>query len=167
MDFTQFDSRSAADEGRPLHIKHPATGEPMQNEDGTPCLVFVLGIEGRIAQAAAKDAAKLDKLPDDATTEEWHERLCLTAEKLITGFTGINRGQQPATRADARWFLDLQMANPLSRGKGRSFVEQVLQFSGDRASYLGKPEAASSVPPSKSGGKTRARTAGKRPAAKP
>lgn len=141
MDFSQFDSRSAADEGRPLHICHPATGEPMQNEDGTPCLVHVLGMEGRIAQAAAKEAAKLPKLSDDATVEEWHERLCLTAEKLITGFAGVRRGDRPATAADARWFLDLQMANPMERGEGRSFVEQVLRFSGSRGEYLGKPGA--------------------------
>ena len=142
MDFNAFDSRSAADEGRPLHICHPATGEPMMDGE-TPCIVTVLGIEGRIAQAAAKEAAKLPKLKDDATIEEFHDRLCFHAEKLITGFpSGINRGDRAAAREDARWFLDLQMANPADRGKGRSFVEQVLGFSSDRAAYLGKLDAA-------------------------
>lgn len=166
MDFSQFDSRGAADEGRPLHIKHPGTGELMANEDGSPCIVHVLGIEGRIAQAAAKDAAKLPKLSDDATVEDYHERLCQTAERLVTGFAGVSRGDKAATKADVRWFLDLQMANPLERGYGRSFVEQVLQFSGTRASYLGKFEAASSEPPSKSAGKALGRTVGKKRAAK-
>lgn len=166
MDFNQFDSRSAADEGRPMLVTHPATGAFMTNEDGTHCLVHVLGIEGRIAQAAGKEAAKLPKLGEDATIEEWHERLCMSAEKLITGFSGINRGSAPATKADVRWFLDLQMANPLDRGAGRSFVEQVLRFSGSRAEYLGKPDAASSEPPIKSGGKMQRQKTGTGHAAK-
>ena len=34
MDFTSFDSRGVADEGRPLHLKHPATGLPLWDDDG-------------------------------------------------------------------------------------------------------------------------------------
>lgn len=166
MDFSQFDSRSAADEGRPMHVAHPATGAPMLNDDGTPCLVHVLGVEGKIAQAAFKAAAKMEKLPDDASIEEWHERLCLTAEKLITGFTNIDRGDRPATKADVRWFLDLQMANPMERGQGKSFVEQVLRFSGSRGEYLGKSAAASSEPRSNSAGKGQPRKTGRKPARK-
>lgn len=163
MDFTQLDSRSAADEGRPLHITHPGTGEPMMDGD-TPCIVYVLGTEGRIAQGIAKEAAKLPKLAEDATMEDWHERLCQTAERLITRFSGIDRGDRPATRQDAAWFLNLNLANPANLGKGRSFVEQVLRFSGDRSAYLGKPGAVSASPRNKSDGSGHGQT-GKRKAA--
>lgn len=165
MDFSAFDTRSAADEGRPLHLDHPVTGEKMMDGD-RPCIVTVLGMEGRIAQAAAKEAAKLPKLADDATIEDYHARLCLTAEKLVTGFSGVDRGDRPADRSDVRWFLDLQMANPAQGGRGRSFVEQVLRFSGDRAAYLGKPDAALSGPRSNSAGKTPGSTGKRKPAPK-
>lgn len=159
MDFSAFDSRTAADEGRPLHLDHPVTGEKMMDGD-RPCIVYVLGIEGRIAQVAAKEAAKLPKLdPEQATVGEWHDRLCMAAEGLITGFSAIDRGDRLATKEDARWFLDLQMANPSQGGAGRSFVEQVLRFSGSRAAYLGESAAASSGPHSKPDGSTHARKA--------
>ncbi|WP_313349384.1 hypothetical protein [Paracoccus sp. (in: a-proteobacteria)] len=165
MDFTSFDSRSVADEGRPLHLKHPATGEPLFDGEA-PCVVHVLGTEGRIAQEAFRDAAKLPKLADDTTMEEYHARLCITARKLIVGFANVDRGDRPATPADADWFLGLNMTNPVSRGKGRSFAEQVLAFSGDRGEYLGKPEASLSGRPARSAGKTPGPRGGRKPAAK-
>lgn len=153
MDFNSFDSRSVADEGRPLHLKHPATGEPIFDGD-KPCIVHVRRTEGRIAQEAFREAAKLDKLPEDATQADYHERLCVTARKLIIGFENVDRSDRAATAADADWFLGLNISNPM-RGKGRSFAEQVLTFAGDRGEYLGKPVAASSPPRTKSAGKTR------------
>lgn len=166
MDFTNFDSRVVADEGRPLHLRHPATDELLYDDDGPqydadggevprerPCVVHVLGTEGRVAQEAFREAAKLPKLPEDATQADYHERLCVTARKLIVGFNGVERGDRPATAADADWFLGLNISNPL-RGKGRSFAEQVLAFAADRGSYLGKPAASSSQPRSRSAGKT-------------
>lgn len=171
MDFNAFDSRSVADEGRPLHLKHPATGEliwddggpadPDQPNEGRsrPCIVHVLGTEGRVAQEAYREAAKLDKLRDDATQADYHERICITARKLIVGFENIDRGDRPATASDADWFLALNISNPL-RGVGRSFAEQVLSFAGDRGEYLGKPGAVSSSPRAKSGGKTRSPKSG-------
>lgn len=177
MDFTAFDSRTVADEGRPLHLRHPATGELLWDDGGPadpenpdegrsrPCIVYVLGTEGRIAQEAFREAAKLPKLGEDATQEDYHERLCVTARKLIVGFENVDRGDRPATAADTDWFLGLNISNPL-RGKGRSFAEQVLAFAGDRGAYLGKPEASLSGPRTRSAGKTPGRTAGKGRAAK-
>lgn len=179
MDFTSFDSRSVADEGRPLHLRHPATGDllwdddgPHQGDDGAelprerPCLVYVLGTEGRTAQEAFREAAKLPKLADDAAMEDYHARLCITARKLIVGFENVDRGERAATAQDADWFLALNVSNPVARGKGRSFAEQVLAFSGDRNAYLGKPDASLSAPRSRSAGKTPARKAGNKRAAK-
>lgn len=172
MDFTSFDSRGVADEGRPLHLKHPATGAPLWDDDGPhlddkgaelprerPCIVHVLGTEGRIAQEVFREAAKLDKLPDDAVQADYHDRLCVTARKLIVGFENIERGDRAATASDADWFLGLNISNPI-RGVGRSFAEQVLSFAGDRGAFMGKPGAALSPPRTKSAGKTRSPKAG-------
>lgn len=173
MDFNSFDSRTAADEGRPLHFTHPDTGELLWDDGGPqfdeagnelprsrPCIAHVLGTEGRRAQEIGRETAKLPALPDEATLEDYHARLCATARQLVTGFDNIDRGERPATAADVDWVLGLNLANPAHRGKGRSFVEQILTFSGSRGHYLGKSGAASSEPPSKSGGKTRAPKAG-------
>ncbi|MFD2439737.1 hypothetical protein ACFSS8_05955 [Paracoccus kondratievae] len=153
MDFTAFDSRTVADEGRPLHLRHPATGELLWDDGGPadpenpdegrsrPCIVYVLGTEGRIAQEAFREAAKLPKLGEDATQEDYHERLCVTARKLIVGFENVDRGDRPATAADTDWFLGLNISNPL-RGKGRSFAEQVLAFAGDRGPIWESPRPA-------------------------
>ncbi|MFC3169221.1 hypothetical protein [Paracoccus fontiphilus] len=179
MDFTSFDSRSVADEGRPLHLRHPSTGEllwddqgPHLDDDGAevprekPCLVYVLGTEGRVAQEAFREAAKLPKLPDDATMQDYHDRLCVTARKLVVGFENVDRNTRAATMADVDWFLALNVSNPVARGKGRSFAEQVLAFSNDRSAFLGKPEASSSAPRSRSAGRTPALKAGRKRAGK-
>lgn len=177
MDFNSFDSRSVADEGRPLHLTNPGTGALLWDDEGpsdpdnpdkgrsNPCTVYVYGAEGRIAQEAFRETAKLPKLADVATQAEYHERLCETARKLIAGFENVERGDRPAGVADADWFLGLNISNP-ARGKGRSFAEQVLAFSGSRGEYLGKPAAASSEPRTRSAGKTRAAKVGNGHAAK-
>ena len=46
MDFTQYDSRAAAENGAWLHMRNPATGELLY-DDGKPCMVKVQGSESR------------------------------------------------------------------------------------------------------------------------
>lgn len=166
MDFNAFDARGAADEGRPLHVVHPLTGEKLFDGD-KPCIVMVLGMEGRTAQAAAKGLSDKDKLGEKATLNDLHERLCDMAAPLVVGFSGINNGERAAVAPqDVHWFLDLQIADPLQEGKGRSFVEQVLNFARDRANYLGEFVAASAEPRNKSAGSTRAPKVKSKPVAK-
>lgn len=164
MDLSQFNSRANADEARPLHLRHPATGELLMDGE-EPSLVFVLGNEGRIAQSVAREVNKLEPLGDDATKEDVHGRLCATASQLITGFSGLYRNGRPLTKDDIEWFLWLNMSDPFERG-GLSFAQQVLSFSGSRANYLGKSGAALSEPPSKSAGKTQRPTNGQKREAK-
>lgn len=164
MDLTSLDSRTAADEGRPLHLKHPVTGEPMMDGEN-PSVVYVLGAEGKMAQQIAREVIAMPKLTD-AAAEDLHERLCASAERLITGFSGLYRAGRPLNMADVTWFLRLQIANPLGSTRGLSFVEQVLNFSGSRAEYLGKPDAASSEPQPKSAGRTQRQKTGTGHAAK-
>lgn len=140
MDFSQFDSRSAADEGRDLHIVHPATGEPIY--DGKkPCIVVVRGSEGRAVQEemAKLRSAKVQDAEDgeDGLTQV-HERLVEAARPLIVGFKNIHRGKTAAKAPDdVTWFLGLQMIN--GHKEEQSFAEQVAAFATRRANFLGAP----------------------------
>ncbi|WYK04471.1 hypothetical protein DWF04_015805 [Cereibacter sphaeroides f. sp. denitrificans] len=142
MDFSQFDSRTAAETARPLHLRHPATGAPLyaDAEWKQPCEVLVLGTEGRSAQAAMRAAQKAkltgEKADDDRQTmEDVHAGLVATAKPLITGFRNISRGEMAATLADVEWFLNLNLIT--GRAGETSFVEQVMNFATSRANYLG------------------------------
>lgn len=165
MDFSAFDSCLAADEGRHLQLRHPATDELLTDrETGEPCVVLVFGMEGSIAQAQLDEMAKLPKMADNAAMSELHNRFVMQAQKLVGGFvSGINRGKRPAKAPeDVLWFLNLQKVNPIY--KGRSFVEQILLFSAQREEYLKKPEGDSSSPPISGDGSTVAPKTGRRTA---
>lgn len=141
MDFSQFDSRTAAETPRALHLVHPATGEPLYagNDESKPCEVLVLGTESRSAQAAIRAAQKAklkgDKDDERETMEEVQANLVAAAKPLIAGFRNVNRGDVPATSADAEWFLKLNLIN--GRDGEKAFVEQVMAFATSRANYLG------------------------------
>ena len=139
MDFTAFDSRAAAEQGRELHLQHPATAEPIFDGD-KPCIVIIRGTESREAQAALAKIRKMkvaeDKEADEASLEDMHGRLVETAMPLVIGFKNINRGDKPAKAPDdVEWFLNLQLINGVD-GE-RSFVEQVVNYATKRSNFLG------------------------------
>jgi hypothetical protein len=139
MDFTAFDSRAAAEQGRELHLQHPATAEPIFDGD-KPCIVIIRGTESREAQAALAKIRKMkvaeDKEADEASLEDMHGRLVETAMPLVIGFKNINRGDKPAKAPDdVEWFLNLQLINGIE-GE-RSFVEQVVNYATKRSNFLG------------------------------
>lgn len=141
MDFTKLDSRAAAEIGAPLHILHPVTGEPMQ-DDGKPCRVILRGTESRHAQQVARAlnkakraAAEKEGDDDDRALEDMHADLVKMAAPLVVGFENVNRGDKPATAEDAEWFLGLNLFS--SPGNPPSFLEQVMTFAANRANFLG------------------------------
>ncbi|WYK06454.1 hypothetical protein DWF04_022725 [Cereibacter sphaeroides f. sp. denitrificans] len=137
MDFSQFDSRTAAETPRALHLLHPATGEPLYDGD-KPCEVLVIGSESREAQAAIRKAQKAKLKGDkgeEKSLEDVHASLVAAALPLIKGFRHVSRGDKAATAADAEWFLNLNIIT--GREEERSFVEQVMGFATLRANYLG------------------------------
>jgi len=140
MDFTQYDSRAAAEEGRELHLAHPATGDLLYDGD-KPCIVIVRGNESRAAQqemARIRAAKVADKDDDVSSLEQVHGRLVEAVRPLIVGFANINRGKVKAKAPDdVDWFLNLQMVN--GRADERSFAEQVAAFATKRANFLGVP----------------------------
>ncbi|WP_349295782.1 hypothetical protein ABEB22_15160 (plasmid) [Thioclava sp. 'Guangxiensis'] len=150
MDFTKFDSRSAADKPARLHLKDPASGEELFADEARlkPCVVLVRGTESRAVQSAlrAVQRAKLKDKPkkeseEARTLEDLHTQMVDGAVPLITGFENIARGEAALTTSedDLRWFLNLQMINGQEGEK--SFAEQVLAFASKRESYLGNANA--------------------------
>lgn len=143
MDFNAFDSVAAAERGAELHLKHPATGEPI-NDEGEPCVVIVRGAEGDTAQAAIRSAlrarAKASEDEDAKTLLDVHKALTDAAKPLIMGFKNINRGDKPAGLDDVDWFLNLNRIN--GQEGEESFAEQINKFATKRANYLGNGSAA-------------------------
>ncbi len=140
MDFNKFDSVSAAESGADLHLKHPATMEPLYGDDGSPCIVTLLGGEASAVRAALRDmqkkrAAQEDDDKDERTLEDIHELLVEGLIPRVVGFKNVFRGSKPATKKDADWFFNL---NRLNGQEGEeSFAEQASKFSSSREAYLG------------------------------
>lgn len=160
MDFNKFDARAAADEGRPLHVRHPVTGLPMYDDDddashdnGKPCIVYVRGAEGKETQtlihAALEEIRGSEPEPENGgkkrrSAEDTHREVVALSKPLITGFENIHRGDKEAVAPkDCEWFLNLQMSRDQFDGRtgraleGLSFGEQVLAFAQERANFLG------------------------------
>lgn len=133
MDFGKFDTVSAGDKARPLHLRHPASGQPLMDGE-TPCVIMVLGCEGREVQAAQR-AVEADMMAE--TDIGVQERLVRRAIPLVAEIkSGIDRGDKPAKAPDdVDWLLNLNAVN--GAHPGLSFVEQVIDFSRRRESILG------------------------------
>ena len=138
VDFTQLDSRAAAENGAWLHLRHPATGELMMDGD-KPCMVQVRGMESRSAIKAASDAVRKRKPGDTlADIEANHAKNIESASALIMAFDGVSRGPKPATVPDdVDWFLSLGIPVGNAAPEQRTFAEQVNAFAIDRANFLG------------------------------
>lgn len=144
MDFTKFDSRAAAAEGRDLHLRHPVTGDLIYNDapkNKEPCIVVVIGTESQAAQDAmravnkAKAKAAKDEDSGEMTFGDLHKQLVAVTKPLIVGFKNVLKGDVQMTVDDADYFLNLQMPN--GQNGELSFVEQVAAFATKRANYLG------------------------------
>ena len=146
MDFSKFDNRKAADEGRWMQVVDPNTLEPLVSDDGKPCRVKVLGVASHAIQdaqrAVQRAAMKAPKPEDDARVlEDIHDESVKAAAPFIVGFENVERGGKPATAEDAEWFLGLTfpiMTAKIIDGeikfetKNRTFAKQVTEFaSGD------------------------------------
>lgn len=141
MDFSKFDSRTAAETPGRLQLKDPASGELLfaDAERRKPCIVLVVGTESRSAQAALRAVQKAKmaegKTETDGTLESVHQALVEGARPLVKGFENIARGERAATLEDLDWFLNLQMING-QQGEV-SFVEQITGFATKRGNFLG------------------------------
>ncbi len=94
MDLSNFDVRSAAEEGADLHLKHPATGEKLFARDGeTPFTVRVLGRDADVVQEAVRksnelrakgeiDEGEAGRMIVAAAVVGWHEEMELDGKPL-------------------------------------------------------------------------------------
>lgn len=136
MDFSQFDQRGRDEAGVPFPILHPETGEPVVDPDsGQACMVLV---RGPTAPSVTKaEAARLRSgvlTAEDAaqkTLSEIHDYTVEVALPFIAGFQNVNRGDQPATEADAAWFLSLNFPRLEKDGDtyriaNKTFAQQIV-----------------------------------------
>lgn len=157
MEFTNFDSRTAAETAQPVKLRDPATGEFIM--DGKQhCTVLVVGSHSRSIQAGILDdaraklnQAKGKKKKDDASAlADVQKTLIEGAARVIRGFEHIERDGRPMTNSkeDVDWFLDLNFLSVKSllatdsedddTWRNDSFAQQILKASNDASAYLGK-----------------------------
>lgn len=135
MDFSQFDSRSAAEKPQELHLQDPVTGAPLYDGD-QPCVVMVLGVEGKTVSDAIKRIEKLKMNGDAQSAADADVETRSLVGPMIAGFkSGIHRGDKLATLSDVEWFLMLQ--KPMGAKNSKSFLEQIMDFSMTRGNFLG------------------------------
>lgn len=58
MDFANLDMKAAAEIGAELHVKHPVSGEPLYDKDGTPVTIRLVGKYSAAFRKASKTIAK-------------------------------------------------------------------------------------------------------------
>jgi len=123
MDFSALNTRSAADAGAFLHLRHPVTGELLYTDKGKAVGLMVRGTESTTVQKALRDATKRLKTADDA------KRGLAFVSALVFGFENVFY--------EGRALTDTDEDKALFFGLSDSFVEQVVDFAKDRASFFG------------------------------
>lgn len=55
MDLKQYDSKTRANEGAKMHVKHPVTMDPLYHDDETPVTITLAGVDSDQFQAALQE----------------------------------------------------------------------------------------------------------------
>lgn len=129
MEMTELDSRTPAENGAWLHLKHPKTGALMWDGD-KPCRVLVRGAESRTAIKATSALLRKRKTVDIADIEENAARNIAMVAPLIVAFENMTRDGKPmVVPGDAEFFLGLNM--PLGTGNPDqvAIIDQINDFS--------------------------------------
>ncbi len=136
MDFSKLNTKEGAEQGAFLHLMHPATGLPLQDESGTPIGLMVRGTESKTVQDRLRGLQKA-QVKGAAAEETGLDFVC----SLVISFVGVEQEGRPLQPVDKdlRWFFSLS----------DSFVEQVIEFAKDRSNFFGHPLTASYSPPGK------------------
>ena len=132
MDLTQFSPRRAADRPRELHLKHPATGEPLF-DGGEPVTITLLGSESRAMRDKVRELERR-KLDGEEITPELEGAEKLAA--LIVGWKGIGLGSDddlPYSPENARRLAENEHAMWI--------VEQIAPFVSARRNFFMAPPA--------------------------
>lgn len=126
MDFSQFDSRTAAETAIQYQLRQQHDGAPIFDGD-KPCVVLVKGVAARSIQAAvraeaqarmkAQKGTKGTKEEEARAVEDIQGDLITAAARFVTGFQNIQRTDPDtgklrdltASEDDVKWFLGLNM----------------------------------------------------------
>lgn len=152
MDFSQFDQRGRDEAGTPHPILHPDTHQPIVDPDtGKPCMVLVRGptapsvVKAEVARS--RSGMFTAETAEHLTLAEAHDKAVEVALPFIAGFENVNRGDKPATEADAAWFLGMNMPRigPGEDGTlsilNKTFAQQILDIVQENRAKLGNAPA--------------------------
>lgn len=136
MDFSQFDSRTAAETPVKMPVLAQSTGKPIFDGD-KQCFVLVKGASSRSVQAEIRkaEAAQMKKTSGKKTDDEMidvQKQLARVATPFVAGFENIQRPDETgklrdltASKEDCAWFFDLNMISVahLTRVAGGDLVQ--------------------------------------------
>lgn len=127
MDFTKFNTKEAAEQGRFLHLRHFRTGEFLYDEvDGKQERVGITlrGLESKTVQDAVKEYRRRAMAGEIAPDREE----TAIAQAVVIEFHNIHRGDDLLTTSadDIKWFFD----------QSSEFVQAVVDFARTTGNFL-------------------------------
>lgn len=140
MDFSKLETKTGAEKGAFLHLRHPASGELLYDTSVEPKSkigLFVRGTESKTVQDRLKGLQREQVKGADAEDSGLE-----FVSSLVIRFVGVERDGRllSAIDEDLRFFF----------GLSDSFVEQVIDFAKARSNFFGHPLTDSYSPPVKS-----------------
>lgn len=128
MDISTLDLQQITGQGAPMDVLHPGTGEPMGGQ------LLLLGFDSEAVETAARDTARqllaASEKPDQADFLR-HLRVA-RAKAAVAGVIGGSGATQ-----------DVASVCSLLEQPGFAWlVDQITEFSGDRASFFKNAETA-------------------------
>lgn len=141
MDLTKFDTREAADEGRPMHLKHPIFGHPLYTGDGAddqgrlvnrrkgcePILLHVRGFHSETVRSLIRKGQK------DALTGDAEDKGDALIDALIVGWSdNVTDADGQPRKCDKRNKVAVIRSND-------EYEAQLLAFARDQANFFGAP----------------------------
>lgn len=143
MDFSTLNTKTGANKGAFLHLKHPALGHKLYSGDGADDLghridpetaeavgVFVIGLESEVARERARQIQKARMKggaddDDDDADERGMDFVC----GLVTAFTGIEDSDgNPLNASDEAKREFFRQSDNL--------IEQVMAFAQERSNFF-------------------------------
>ena len=134
MDLSKFNVSVMAEKGADMILEHPATGDPLEQENGDPVVITLLGMDSKAYREKNRDfqreriakMARNRKKTIDYTMSD--EDACELLAACTKGWSGIDADGKPLEFSKEAAY-DLYMENNWIR-------EQADVFIGDRANFF-------------------------------
>lgn len=131
LDLSQFDTVPAANQGQVMEVLHPATNQPLLDDEDNPVTITLAGIDSdvfRKAQRAATNRRLAMKGRTKITADELETDALETLVACTLGWSGIGMNGEA---------LECNHANIRKvYTEFRWLREQVDEFVGDRAAFM-------------------------------